>query len=203
MDAGALDRALSADQRRASPASLNLSLQGEFMATSKPAPSEKPVASTPKIVAESGKEALHQAIQVRVAERAYSLYEASGREEGNAERHWLQAEDEILQQGLEVRESGSWLSINASLPDVSAEDMEIYVEPEQVIVRAQKREISQDTTAQAQSVAQAEVFLARSLPVEVEPSTASAAFKDQKLTLMVKKRYPEGAKNTPSARSAS
>src|SRR5216683_6109551 len=108
------------------------------MATSKPAPSGKPVASTPKIVAESGKEALHRSIQARVSDRAYSLYEAAGREHGNADRHWHQAENEILQHGLEVRESGSWLSVNASLPDVSAEDMEICVEPERVIVHVQE-----------------------------------------------------------------
>jgi HSP20 family molecular chaperone IbpA len=172
------------------------------MATSKPAPSGKPIASTPKIIGEKEKDALHQTIQTRVADRAYALYEASGREEGNAERHWLQAEAEILQQGLDVRESGSWLSVNASLPDVAAEEMEIYVEPERVIVHGQKCENSQDKTGQTQSVTQTDVFLARSLPVEVEPSTASAAFKDQKLTLMVKKRYPESAKNTPSAQTA-
>jgi HSP20 family molecular chaperone IbpA len=172
------------------------------MATSKPAPIEKPVASTPKIIGESGKEALHQAIHGRVSERAYSLYEASGREEGNAERHWLQAEGEILQQGLEVRESGSWLSVNASLPDVSADDMEIYVGPERVIVRAQKRRATENKASQTQTT-HMELFLARNLPVEVDPSTASAAFKDQKLTLMVKKRYPEGAKDTPSSRAAS
>lgn len=169
------------------------------MATSKPAPSGKPLASTPKIVAESGKEALHQCIQARVSDRAYALYEASGREHGNAKRHWHQAEGEILQQGLEVRESGSWLSVNASLPDFSAEDMEICVEPERVIVHAQKHQASEDKASQTQEVTRMELFLARSLPVEVDPSTASAAFQDQKLTLMVKKRYPESAKNTPSA----
>ena len=173
------------------------------MATSKPAPSGKPVASTPKIVAENGKDALHKTIQARISERAYALYEGSGREHGNAERHWHQAEGEILQQGLEVRESGSWLSVSASLPDLSAEDMEICVEPERVIVHAQKRQVSEDKASQTQELIQTELFLARSLPVEVEPSTASAAFKDQKLTLMVKKRYPESAKDTPSARAAS
>jgi HSP20 family molecular chaperone IbpA len=171
------------------------------MATSKPAPLEKPVAATPKIIAESGKEALHQAIHGRVSERAYSLYEASGREEGNAKQHWLQAEAEILQQGLEVRESESWLSVNASLPDVSADDMEIHIGPERVIVRARKREIAENKASQTQT--HRELFLAQNLPVEVDPSTASAAFKDQKLTLMLKKRYPEGAKDTPSARAAS
>jgi HSP20 family molecular chaperone IbpA len=173
------------------------------MATSKPALLGKSPTSTPKIVAENEKEGLRQSIQERIADRAYALFESSGREHGNADQHWLQAESEVLQQGLEVRESGSWLSINAALPNISAEDIEICLEPERAIVRAKKRETIQDPKSQAQGVTQTEIFLARSLPVEIEPSTASAAFKDQKLTLMVKKRYPEGAKDTASARTAS
>ena len=170
------------------------------MATSKPALTGKPAASAPKIVTDNQKDALHRTIQDRVSARAYSLYEASGREDGSADRHWLQAESEILQQGLEVRESGSWLSINADLPGVSVEDMEIYVEPEHVVVRAQKRESSKDSATQVQSEAQLDLFLAQTLPVEVDPSTASAAFKDQKLTLMVKKRYPEASKTASNTR---
>jgi len=173
------------------------------MATSKPALSGTIPAFTPKIVAESEKESFHQSLQERIAERAYSLYETSGREHGNADQHWLQAESEVLLQGLEVRESGSWLSINAALPDISAEDVEICLEPGHVIVRAKKREAIQDSGSQTQGLMQTEVFLVRSLPVEIEPSTASAAFKDQKLTLMVKKRYPESAKDSASARTAS
>jgi hypothetical protein len=175
------------------------------MATSKPALSGKTPASTstPKIIAESEKESLHHDIHERIAERAYSLYETSGREHGNADQHWLQAESEVLLQGLEIRESGSWLSINAALPDISPEDVEICLEPERVIVRAKKREAIQDSSSHTQGLMQTEVFLVKSLPLEIEPSTASAAFKDQKLTLMVKKRYPESAKDTPSARTAS
>jgi HSP20 family molecular chaperone IbpA len=174
------------------------------MATSKLAPSGKPPTSAPKIVAESEKEALLHAIQRRVSERAYSLYEDSGHAHGNADQHWFQAESEVLRQGLEVRESGSWLSVNASAPDVLAEDLEICIEPERVIIAiaGQKRESTEDTGSPTDRTTRAQFFLVKSLPVEVEPSTASAAFKDQKLTLMVKKRYPEGAKDTPSTRTA-
>jgi hypothetical protein len=40
---------------------------------------------------------------------------------------------------------------------------------------------------------QHELFIAQELNTEIDPSTASAAFRDQKLTLMVKKRFPESA----------
>jgi HSP20 family molecular chaperone IbpA len=163
------------------------------MATSKPAPSgEGPAAAvTPKVIADPNeRQALNQAIRRRIEERAYRLYEASGREHGSDERHWLEAESEVLQRGMEVRESGSWLSINASLPGVAGDDIQVCVEPDRVIVRAQKSAAAADVASQTQGLMYEDLLLLSDLNVEVEPNTATAAFKDQKLTLMVKKRYP-------------
>jgi hypothetical protein len=39
---------------------------------------------------------MDQAWQRRVRERAYALWEREGRPEGHAERHWFQAEAELL-----------------------------------------------------------------------------------------------------------
>jgi HSP20 family molecular chaperone IbpA len=161
------------------------------MATSKPAPSGKVAPAAPQVITDrSGKEALDQAIQRRVAQRAYGLYEASGGEHGNHEKHWRQAESEILQHRLEIRESGSWLSINATLPDAPAEDVRVYVESQRVFIHAQRAATTESAVSEAQGLAQQELFLVGDFSVEVDPSTASASLKDQKLTLMVKKRYP-------------
>jgi HSP20 family molecular chaperone IbpA len=160
------------------------------MATSKPAPSGKPLPKSPRIVGESEKQNLDEAIQRRISERAFDLYEASGCEHGNDHAHWLRAEAEVLQHGLEIRESGSWLAINASLPDVSGDDVQVYLEPNRVIVRAEKTQTVQDSNSRPQGLTQQELFLLEDLHSEVDPSTASAAFRDQKLTLMVKKRHP-------------
>jgi len=157
------------------------------MATSRPAPSSK-IPAAPRIVGESDKERFDQALHRRVSERAYGLYESSGWEHGNHHAHWLQAQNEVLQRGLEIRESGSWLSINAALPDIEADNIEVYLEPTRVIVRAEKSETGQETDTR--EISQQEIFLLQDLNTEVDPATASAAFKDQKLTLMVKKRYP-------------
>jgi HSP20 family molecular chaperone IbpA len=163
------------------------------MATSRPAPSSK-IFAAPRIVGESDKERFDQALHRRVSERAYRLYESSGWEHGNHHAHWLQAQNEVLQRGLEIRESGSWLSINAALPGVEADNIEVYLEPTRVIVRAEKSESNQDS--ETREISQQEIFLLQDLDTEVDPATASAAFKDQKLTLMVKKRYPM-ASGTP------
>jgi HSP20 family molecular chaperone IbpA len=160
------------------------------MATSKPAFSDNVPAKAPRIISENDKQRFDQAINRRVSERAYLLYEGSGRQHGNHHAHWLQAQSEVLQRGLEVRESGSWLSINASLPDVAGDGIEVYLEPDRVIVRAEKSETIQNAGSHTQGLTQPEIFLVEDLHTEVDPTTASAAFKDQKLTVMVKKRYP-------------
>jgi HSP20 family molecular chaperone IbpA len=173
------------------------------MATSKPALSEKLPAKAPRIVGQNDQEKFHQGIHRRVAERAYGLYEAYGHEHGNDRAHWLQAQNEILQHGLEVRESGSWLSINASLPDVDGDDIEVCLEPNRVIIRAEKSEATQTTESHTQGLAQRELFLMEDLLAEIDPETVSGSFNDQKLTLMVKKRYPVTRASTeePSTQS--
>jgi HSP20 family molecular chaperone IbpA len=163
------------------------------MATSKPAPYGKVPSVGPRIVPEHKGESIHQRIRDRIAERAYFLYESSGREEGHDLKHWLHAESQILQHGLDIRESGSWLSVNASLPDVSGGDVEIYLEPTRVIVRAEKTSAPSNTSSQTEGLTQQELFLVEDLNTEIEPNTASASFRDQKLSLMVKKRYPANA----------
>jgi HSP20 family molecular chaperone IbpA len=164
-----------------------------FMPTPKPALRSKVTPKTPQLVWGSDKEALEQAIRRRIAERAYFLFEASGGGQGNDQAHWLQAESEVLQRGLDVRESGSWLAITASLPDVLAEDVQIYLEPNRVILRATKSDEVKNMDSQTQGLTLQEPFVVEDLKVEVEPTTASASFKDQTLTLMVKKRYPTNA----------
>jgi HSP20 family molecular chaperone IbpA len=172
------------------------------MASSRTALSGKSSPAAPKIITENDRNAFDQTIHRQVSERAYSLYDAAGRQDGNSDQHWFQAESETLLQNLDVRESGSWMSVNAALPDVSAENIEIFLESHRVIVRVQKREGLQGESGKGSGSALQDLFLSKILPAEIEPSTASASFKDQKLTVMVKKRYPEGTKETPSTRTS-
>ena len=158
------------------------------MATPKTALSN--TSKSPELVPDDQHQRFHDRIRQRISERAFDLYRDSGGKDGNDRQHWLQAEDEILRRGLEVRESGSWLAVNASIPDGSADDIQIYLSPRRVMVRAEKREAIRNADSQTHGLAQREIYLVEDLNTEVEPSTASAAFKDQKLTVMVKKRYP-------------
>jgi HSP20 family molecular chaperone IbpA len=163
------------------------------MATPKTALSEKSSSGTPKLLRNEEKAGLHQSIYHRIAERAYALFESSGRKHGHDAEHWLRAESEILHRGLEIRESGSWLSVNAYLPDVSAEDVQVLLEPDRVVIHTEKNKSKQNTKSETSETSREEVFLVEDLATEVEPETATASFRDHKLSLMVKKRYPLSA----------
>jgi HSP20 family molecular chaperone IbpA len=159
---------------------------------------------TPQILSEDQTSAFQDKVRQRVAERAYDIYRDSGSQDGNDFEHWVQAENEVLRRGVEVRESGSWLAINASIPDSAADDVEICLTPTGVTIHAEKSEPIRNADANQQGFTQREIFLTQDLNTEIEPSTASATLKDQKLTIMVKKRYPVSAgTNATSATTVS
>jgi HSP20 family molecular chaperone IbpA len=146
-------------------------------------------AKTPQILSEDQHAAFQDRVRQSISQRAYDIYRESGAQDGNDYQHWIQAENEVLQRGIEVRESGSWLALNASIPDNSADNVEICLTPTSVSVRAEKGATERD------------IFLTHDLNTEIEPSTASATLKDQKLTIMVKKRYPVSAAISPATSS--
>jgi HSP20 family molecular chaperone IbpA len=146
----------------------------------------------PQILSEDQNAAFQDKVRQRVSQRAYDIYQNSGGQDGNDHAHWIQAENEVLQRGIEVRESGSWLAFNASIPEGSADDVEICLTPTSVTVRAEKSQAFTTPEGNEQELTQREIFLTHDLTAEIEPATASATLKDQKLTIMVKKRYPVG-----------
>lgn len=126
----------------------------------------------------------------RICERAYQLYEESGCRQGNDRQHWLQAESEILRHGLELRESASWIQAIGFMPGALAEDVQIYVDARQIVVRAKRHVEARDANATATQKLPPEFFLVADLDAEVDPASAGAALKDEKLSVMVKKRSP-------------
>ena len=163
----------------------------------------KPPLTTPHIIDRTDSEAFQEEIRQCIADRAYQLYEESGRQSGNDEGNWRQAEAKVLQRDIEVRESGTWLTLNAVLSDFAAEDVQIYVEPVRVIVKAEKQPLTSDIRQyQDLSPKRNKRFWAADLPVEVEPSTTTASLKNSKLSLVIKKRK-ESQTSAPASDRAS
>lgn len=142
--------------------------------------------TTPTFRIGAAAEELEQRVNERIRERAYSLFEQSGRQPGNEDANWIRAESEILRSNVEVRESGSWLALTAFLPDVSGQEMQIAVQPRRLVVRAMAGEKKQDFS-DGNVAAAGEIFLAANLAVDIDPSSAAASFRDQTLRLMVRK----------------
>jgi hypothetical protein len=143
--------------------------------------------ATPSFVVGPDAEKMEQAIYHKICERAYLLFEQSGRKPGNEEANWLRAESEILRSGLQVRESGTWVTLSAFIPDASGQGMQIVVRPTRVIVRAKESGDEQDSPEGAKQN-EREIFLAANLALEVDPPSAAASFRDHNLHLMIRKR---------------
>jgi HSP20 family molecular chaperone IbpA len=149
-----------------------------------------PVSWTPSFLVGEEAEALEQAVYRKISERAYFLFEQSGREPGNEDANWLQAEAELLRSDVQVRESGTWLALSASIPDASGQDMQIAVRPTRVLVRAKEDSSDRDLAERAKPP-ERDIFLVANLPGEVDPLSAAASFKDRSLNLMIRKRLPD------------
>ncbi|HXN54126.1 MAG TPA: DUF2934 domain-containing protein [Candidatus Acidoferrum sp.] len=162
------------------------------MPATKTAFSSRPTlaSATPRLVIGHEAEELEQAIHRKIGERAYLLFEQSGRAPGNEDANWLRAESEILRSGIQVRESGTWVSLSTSIPDASGQGMQIVVRPTRVLVRAREASDEQYSSERGKQD-EREIFLAANLAMEVDPPSAAASFRDHNLHLIIKKRRPD------------
>src|SRR5438270_5434089 len=141
--------------------------------------------TTPTFLAGQEADDLEQSVGTKVRERAEMLFEQSGRVPGNDEANWLQAESEILRADVEIRESGTWVSVKAPMADCDGRGMQIVVRPKRVLGRAKKTESQPGAPPEP-----SETFFVASLPVEVDPRSGAASFRDHNLLLMIKKVHP-------------
>jgi HSP20 family molecular chaperone IbpA len=145
----------------------------------------------PSFLSGPAADGVEQRLSQKIGQRARSIFEESGNLAGKDEANWLQAESEILSGGCEVREAGTWVIVDAFIPTASAQGVEIVIRPTRVIVRAHEIENARGSapgTAEPAEHEASELFLVANLPVEVDPASATASFRDRQLHLLVKKR---------------
>jgi HSP20 family molecular chaperone IbpA len=146
-----------------------------------------PIAGIPTFLTGQQAEELEAAIYEKIRQRAYLLFEESGRAPGNEDVNWLQAESQVLHAGLDVCESATWVSLNAPIPAAAPQGMQIAVLPQRVVVRATA---ILDVNSPAPVEDEGTIFLAANLSVEVDPQTAAASFRDHALRVIVRKQRP-------------
>ena len=143
--------------------------------------------SSSPIPANSAMHPVYDRIRERIARRAYDLYQQDGNRPGQDMRHWLQAECEILTDVPEIRESGSWYTINVPLRGFAANEVQVSVEAQRAIVAAEKQEVTASEPGRASNVLEQAVFARAKWPIDVDPATASAYLMNGVLTLTVKR----------------
>ena len=143
--------------------------------------------SSSPIPANSAIRQVYDRIRERITRRAYDLYQQDGNRPGQDMRHWLQAESEILTEVPEIRESGSWYTINVPLRGFAANEVQVSVEAQRAIVAAEKQEVTASEPGRASNVLEQAVFARARWPIDVVPATASAYLMNGVLTLTVKR----------------
>jgi HSP20 family molecular chaperone IbpA len=125
-----------------------------------------------------------------VARRAYSLFLADGSVDGYDVRHWLQAESEVLTRIPEIAESGPWYTVNTSLPGFSSHQVHLAIDSNQAVIVADKSHSTDKDGGQSSSSEEESIFLIADWPSEVDPDTASAYLKNDRLVITVRQAAP-------------
>jgi hypothetical protein len=137
-----------------------------------------------KIVAAEGRHHFESAIQQRISERAYELFESNGHASGCDRANWLQAEAEILQRGEPVRESSGWLTASAELQNSDPGSIQVLVLEDRAIVAGATLGVE---SASGESFrALDNLYLLFHWSGAVDPATAAAYMKGSTLVLTAK-----------------
>ena len=139
-----------------------------------------------------------------IAQRAYELFEGRGCLHGHDVVDWLQAEDEIVHSCRhDLRESPEAITLRAEMPSsYPADQLLVSVEPWRLIVSGQREvEVGYWDGAKTRTEARPQrIFRVHDLPVEVDPSIATAILRDNTLEVVMPKA---DAAKKPEARSTS
>jgi HSP20 family molecular chaperone IbpA len=160
-----------------------------------------PVTFVPAIVLEQRK----SEIQNMIARRAYEHFEHRGHVPGHEIEDWEQAETELLIYPCrhDLKESAEAIILHAELPgSFTADQLKVSVETRRLMVSGEK-EISvfcgdaKGTHAEFRSQ---QIFRVHDLPVDVDPSKATATLKGAMVEIVLPKASPT---NKPSERAKS
>ena len=125
-----------------------------------------------------------------ISRRAFELYEKEGRVDGHHQRHWLEAERELLHPvQMKLEETDGEFVVQAELPGFAASDIEVSVEPRRVIIAGKRESKVEDKQGDAVYLDQGsdEIFRALDLPAEVDVLKVTATLKDGVLNVQLPK----------------
>lgn len=141
-------------------------------------------------------------IQSKIARRAYELFEIRGFVHGHDVDDWIEAELEFLRPYRhDLKESAEAIVFRADLPgSFAADQLNVSVEPRRLTVSGERESeviCGGDTPAHTEKRTQ-RIFGVEELPVNVDPSRATAKLKGEILEIVMPK---VAADNKPSGKS--
>ncbi|MGH9470141.1 MAG: DUF2934 domain-containing protein [Terriglobia bacterium] len=143
---------------------------------SKNAESAAPSPHVPGIRIVSGQElgAFEESIRRAIAYRAYELFDARGRNHGQALEDWLHAERELRRPAnIEISETAAEVSVRAGIPGFGPGDLQAGLAPRRLILWGQLRPDAQQTgKGTVQMLGEID------LPARVDPTQARASLSD-------------------------
>jgi HSP20 family molecular chaperone IbpA len=125
-----------------------------------------------------------------ISRRAFELFEQEGRVDGHHQRHWLEAERELLHPvHMRLEETDLEIMVHAELPGFTASDIEVSVEPRRVIITGKRESQVEDKQGDAVYTEQCsdEIFRTLDLPAEVNVMKVTATLKDGVLNVQLPK----------------
>jgi len=125
--------------------------------------------------------------------RAYELFETRGRQNGSDLEDWFHAESELLvPTPVEINDADGELIVRADLPGFREKDIEVRVEPHQLIITGKREHVhdQQERKTIYCDRKSDEVFRSVRLPDEVDPNKVKATLKDGTLEVELPKVHP-------------
>lgn len=133
----------------------------------------------------------------RISRRAYEIFEGNGKMFGHDLEDWFKPESEILQPfDLRIKEKNDSLTVEAKVPDFSAKDLEVSLEPWRLTISGQKetKEEQKKDNATYQERRSEQFLRVIELPSEIDSAKARATLKNGLLEISI----PKATKAAPS-----
>jgi len=131
-----------------------------------------------------------QRLNDAISRRAFELFEQDGGVDGQDQRHWLEAERELLHpMHVRMDDSDKEIVLHAEVPGFTADDLEVNVEPRRITIAGKRASITKKEKDNGSYVRECsdEIFQTVELPSEVNAVKVSAILKDGVLNIQLPK----------------